>query len=256
MSTTSHAVAAGMLGAPSRRIRHLGCEMGLWNHGFDFPRFCAQLFHNTDFRGKSMLEIGCGKGLLCLWAALNGASETVGLEPLAEGAFDSSECHRDFRLMAQRLGLSQSTILPYTVQDYDGGENRFDIVLSVASINHLDEKSCIALRKSSEAVRAYQQVFRHIARMLKPGGKLIIMDAARRNFFGDLGLRNPLSPNIEWFKHQQPETWAALLRSCGLDRPSIAWAGGKLLRHIGIQRLPSALAYFGQSIFRLEMTRS
>ena len=129
------------------------------------------------------------------------------------------------------------------------------MVLSVASINHLDEKSCIALLDSPDAVRQYQNIFRNIAAMMRPGGKLIIMDAARRNLFGDLGVRNPLTPNIEWFKHQQPEFWAKLLSGCGFDDPNITWASGKLLRYARLTSIPKTLSYFGQSVFRLEMTR-
>jgi SAM-dependent methyltransferase len=141
------------------------------------------------------------------------------------------------------------------VQGFDGPKNYFDVVLSVASINHLDEKSCIARGESPAAVRQYQYIFRNIATMMKPGGKLIIMDAARRNIFGDLGMRNPISPNIEWFKHQQPESWVEILSSCGFGNPDITWASGKLLRYARITSLPKAFSYFGQSIFRLELTR-
>lgn len=255
MSTTYQSIPTEpMTISPAERIRKLGQEMGLWNHGFDFPRFARQLFQDIDFRDKTMLEIGCGKGMLCLWAALQGAQST-GLEPLAEGCYDSSECHNAFRSMAQKLNLPNAKILPLTVQGYDGPKNYFDVVLSVASINHLDEKSCVALLDSPAAVREYQKIFRNIAAMMKPGGKLIIMDAARHNVFGDLGMRNPLSPNIEWFKHQQPEFWARLLTACGFGNPRITWTSGKLLRYAGITSLPKAASYFGQSLFRLELTR-
>jgi len=92
--------------------------------------------------------------------------------------------------------------------------------------------------------------------MVKPGGKLIIIDAARRNFFGDLGMRNPITPNIEWFKHQQPEFWSRLIGECGFGKADIRWLSGRLLRHARITSLPKALSYFGQSVFRLEMTRT
>ena len=111
------------------------------------PRFAAQLFRDIDFRNKAMLEIGCGKGMLCLWAAIHGA-QAVGLEPMAEGCYDSSECHQAFRTMAEHLNLPQASIHPVTVQGFDSPKNYFDVVLSVASINHLDEKSCIALGDS------------------------------------------------------------------------------------------------------------
>src|SRR6478609_8536376 len=106
--------------SPAERLRKLGQEMGIWNHGFDFARAATQLFRDIDFRGKTMLEIGCGKGMLCLWAALPGA----------EGCYDSSECHKAFKLMAEKLDLPQATILPLTVQGFQGPRNYFDVVLS------------------------------------------------------------------------------------------------------------------------------
>jgi SAM-dependent methyltransferase len=253
--STSYQIAPINQNAVAERIRSMGQKMGVWNHGYDFPRFARQVFRDIDFRNKNMMEIGCGKGMLCLWAAMHGARDVVGLEPLAEGAYDSSQCHQAFRSMAQELELSQARILPNTVQEFDCPSNYFDVVLSVASINHLDEKSCVALGQSEAAKQEYQNIFRNIARMMKPGGRLIIIDAARRNFFGDLGLRNPMSPNIEWFKHRQPEYWADLLGECGFGNASIRWSSGKLLRYAGITTLPKALSYLGQSIFRLELTR-
>jgi SAM-dependent methyltransferase len=257
MSTTYQAVSTDSSPVtPAERLRQMGQKMGLWNHGFDFARVAAQLFQDMDFRDKTMLEIGCGKGMLCLWAALHGARDTVGLEPMAEGCYDSSECHQAFRSMARQLNLPQTRILPLTVQGYDGPKNYFDVVLSVASINHLDEKSCVALNESAAAVREYETIFRNIAAMVKPGGKLIVIDAARHNFFGDLGVRNPITPNIEWFKHQQPEFWSRLLGESGFGKPDIRWLSGKLLRHARISSLPKVISYFGQSVFRLEMTRT
>src|ERR1700686_4076609 len=140
MSTTYQAVPAHPSVTPAERIRQMGQKMGLGSHGFGFARFAAELFRDIDFRNKTMLEIGCGKGMLCLWAALHGA-HTMGLEPLAEGCYDSSECHQAFRSMAEQLNLRQARILPVTVQGFDSPKNYFDVVLSVASINHLDEKS-------------------------------------------------------------------------------------------------------------------
>ena len=257
MSTTYQAVPTNPTTvSPAERLRQMGQKMGLWNHGFDFARFAAQVFQNIGFKDKTMLEIGCGKGMLCLWGALHGTRDTVGLEPMAEGCYDSSECHQAFRSMARHLNLPQARILPVTVQGYDGPKNYFDVVLSVASINHLDEKSCVALNESTAALQEYQNIFRNISAMVKPGGKLIIIDAARRNFFGDLGMRNPITPNIEWFKHQQPEFWSRLIGECGFGKADIRWLSGRLLRHARITSLPKALSYFGQSVFRLEMTRT
>jgi SAM-dependent methyltransferase len=241
---------------PEVRIRLLGKKLGLWRFGFDFSRACRQIFGDTDLQNKTILEIGCGKGLFCLWGALQGAREVIGLEPLADGAYDSTSCHQDFVLMSRELGLPQARILPCTIQDYEGDTNAFDLVLSVASINHLDEKNCMRLLDSTEAMEAYQGIFCHVSRLLKPGGKLVVIDAAPRNFFADYGISNPLMNNIDWSKHHQPEVWIALLNNCGFRDARISWISGNFLRHAGIMSLPKTLSYFGRSTFHLEMTRA
>src|SRR6201999_4215877 len=108
MSTTYQVAPVETTVSASERIRLLGQKMGIWNHGFDFARFAGQLFQGIDFNGKTMMEIGCGKGVLCLWAGLHGAQEVVGLEPMAEGCYDSSECFQAFRSMANELNLPRA----------------------------------------------------------------------------------------------------------------------------------------------------
>jgi len=224
------------------------------NLGFDLPRFCRQVFRNIDFRDKTMLEIGSGEGTLCLWACLQGAREVVGLDARPGDAREMTGL-RAFRAETNQLDRPRRKISPCTFESYTAADRKFDIVLSLASINQLDEESCIRLLESRQAARAYEGIFRRVARMMKPGGKLIIVDAGRRNFFDDLGLRNPMLPGVEWFKHQQPEDWVSLLKNCGFGLPVIAWMTGAWLRQLGVFHLPRALAYFGHSMFRLEMTR-
>jgi 2-polyprenyl-3-methyl-5-hydroxy-6-metoxy-1,4-benzoquinol methylase len=255
LTMSSRAILKKQSTIPGERLRLIGQKMGLWRHGFALPRSCRQIFSGIDLGDKTVLEIGCGKGILCLWAALHGAREAIGLEPLAEGAYDTNACYRDFRRMADELDLPQARILPYTLQAYQGQERSFDVVLSMASVNHLDEKNCIILRENPEAAQAYVEIFRHLAGMMKPGGRLVITDVARRNLFGDLGVCNPMEPDIEWFKHQQPEFWAELLRKAGFGEPQITWPGGRLLGYLGIARIPRGLAYLFRSIFVLKMTR-
>lgn len=255
MSATYDVVTTGPAADPAERIRRMGQSMGLWDQQLNFPRACRQVFRNFDFRGKAILELGCGRGLFCLWAALHGAEEVVGLEPLVRVTLETSDGQKDFQAMADELGLPQAKIAHCKIQEYTAPESTFDLVLSVSSINFLDEKSCIRLRESPLAVMAYERIFRRVARMMKPGGKLIIMDAAHRNFFGDLGLRNPVAPYTEWFKHQQPEYWADLLENCGFGKAKIRWTSGKFLRERYIPFIPKSFAYFGQSTFRLEMAR-
>ncbi len=237
-----------------RLILKLGQALGYWTRGLDFPRSCKQIFQDIELSGKNMLEIGCGKGLFCIWASVQGANQVIGLEPLVKGSFDSSRIYTEFKQMVHTLELVNIDLLALRMQDYKADNRYFDIVLSIASINHLDEDSCICLRESNAAKEKYVEIFSNIADQMKEGAKLIILDCSNNNFFADIGLTNPMVKSIEWFKHQKPELWAELLSDCGFTDPKITWPSGRYLRYMKTYNRSKLLSYFIDSAFRLEMT--
>lgn len=234
-------------------LRKIGKEKGFWSNGFGYKHQCNQIFQKIDFHGRSMLEIGCGKGIFCVWASIHGAKHVVGLEPLVDGSFDTTKCYQGFDDIRNQLQLNNIEMLSYRLQDYKCMENYFDIVLSVASINHLDEESCIHIRESIEARKAYLSIFQHINKIMKNNGKLIIIDASNRNFFSDIRVENPFTPSVEWSKHQSPEYWVKLLSECGFIEPKISWLSGRILRYLGKYTINKAISYYIDSYFRLEM---
>jgi hypothetical protein len=234
--------------------RTLGKDLGFWRNGFGYRHAAGQLFGDTQLEGKTLLEIGCGRAIYCIWAKIHGAGHVVGLEPLADGACDSAKCYRDFASMVRALHLDNIELLPLRFQDYQPSPGHFDIAVSYASINHLDEPSCVDLRTSVAARESYLTIFRQLRSMMKDGGKLIVVDASRRNFFGDCGLKSPANPHIEWFKHQAPELWAELLLRVGFKTPQISWLSGNWFRRLGVYTTSKSASYFGGSMFRLEMS--
>ncbi|MDA9761983.1 class I SAM-dependent methyltransferase [Desulfobacterales bacterium] len=240
-----------------KKFKHLGKECGFWKYGYAIPRLLYQTFREREFKGKTLLEIGCGRGAYIIWASINGATSVVGLEPIAEGSASiSNGVFKDFDYICRTLNLENIYIIPKTLEEYMCENNMFDIVLLKNSINHIDEDSCIRLQESEEAREVYFEIFRKISRLLKNNGRIIIMDAARRNFYCDIGVKNPFAKTIEWNKHQEPEYWEKLLKKCGFQYPKITWNSGKYFRYLGIYSIPSLLAYFTNSNFRLEMTMS
>ena len=237
------------------KLRLVGKRLGYWRHGYSLPYVCRQIFEDIDLNDRSVLEIGCGKGIFGYWASLQGARRFVGLEPLEEGSFDSTQIYSEHKHVVDELGYKNNEILPNTIQDFGWKGEPFDVVLSMASVNHLDEDSCVRLRESAQAREKYVDIFRQIAEMTKPAGKLIVMDCANRNLFGDLGITNPLARTIEWEKHQAPEYWAELLKLAGFKEPRISWPSGKILSRLGINSRGRLLNYLTTSFFRLEMTR-
>jgi len=237
-----------------RNFRLAGKELGYWKYGFALNRSCNMLFGDIDFKDKSMLEIGGGKGVFCIWASIHGARDVINLEPLADGAFDSSKTFSNFQLLKERFELTQIDMLPLMIQDFECENDRFDIILSTASVNHLDEESCVSLLHDDAARDNYRKIFCKLVRIMKNGGKIIIVDAARHNYYGDRKKVNPFAKTIDWQKHQEPEIWAGLLEECGFQRLKISWGSTKHLRYIGIYSIPRTVSYFLRSSFRLEMT--
>lgn len=212
------------------------------------------VFKGVDFSGKRMLDIGAGIGLCSFYGAALGASEVIALEPEAEGS--TSGVNNTFADMSANLKLSQVRLMPITFQEFDPGDDKFDVVLLHDSINHLDEPACMNLRRDPSAVESYHQLFAKLAGMTASGGKLIITDASNWNFFAILGMKNPFSPTIEWQKHQSPTLWAGLLSKVGFHSPRVRWATFNRLGSGGRALLGNkTAAFFLQSRFCLTMEK-
>lgn len=236
------------------RLLQVGKEGGLWSRGLDFPVRARQLYGDVDLRDKRVLEVGCGRGEFCLWAGVHGARRVVGLEPMSDGFYDAANYLEQFRKLVANLDLSGVEMEQKRLQDHEAQNGSYDLVLSVASINHVDEPACIRLHDDAEARATFIRIFTDLARIMAPGGKVVIIDAMRRNLFGDLGMRSPFNPDVEWFKHQQPELWADVLGAVGFTSPRISYLGNRFFRYAGIPYIPRSLSYCSDSLFRLEMT--
>lgn len=212
------------------------------------------LFDGVSFQDRTVLEIGGGKGTLSFFAGCSGAKRVLCLEPEAAGS--SAGMQNTFHSVAARLGLGEVRLEPTTLQRFDWRAEAFDLVLLHNSINHLDEEACVMLRRSGSARARYRDLFGKIAALTRPGGVLLATDCSPHNFFGILGLTNPLMPTIEWHKHQSPWTWAGLLGEAGFERPRIRWTTLNSLRAPGRVLFGNAwAAFFLTSHFCLTMSR-
>ncbi|MCD6364594.1 MAG: hypothetical protein J7M14_01835 [Planctomycetes bacterium] len=212
-----------------------------------------KLFAGVELSGASVLEIGAGAGLAGAWALQQGARRYVALEPEAEGS--TGGVQSTILQLREALLPADFDVRPLRFQDYDNQGELFDVILSHNSINHLDEEACQRLRHSKEARSVYRSLLLRLGEMIRPGGKLIISDCSRRNFFGLLRLRNPVARTIEWHKHQTPKFWTELIEPLGFQRESLTWNTHSALRHLAPILSNAMAAYFLTSHFRLLFQR-
>jgi SAM-dependent methyltransferase len=209
------------------------------------------LFDGIDLRGKAMVDVGAGDGRFSFYAASAGANRVVSLEPEAHGS--TRGVKREFEELGSLLP-AHVQLVAEPLQEFQPTAGLFDILFLHASVNHLDEDACTRLQEDQGARRVYHELLTKLATLARPGGKLIVVDAARRNLFGDLGVRNPLAPTIEWEKHQSPELWAALFADVGFSHPRIRWNSFSTLRSFGRVTTGNRLAaYCLNSMFCLTM---
>lgn len=214
-----------------------------------------RLFEGVQLGGARVLDIGAGAGHVSLYAAAMGAAEVVGLEP--EGAGSGDEVTDSFRRLASLLRAEDVRIEPVTLQDYDQAEARFDVLLLLASINHLDEDACIRLHRDREARARYLALLRKLATLASDGARLVVSDCSRHNLFPRVGVRNPIASTIEWHKHQSPRLWAELLGEAGFRDARIRWDSPNTLRTPGRVLLGNRIgAYMLTSVFTLTMTKA
>src|SRR5262249_51890892 len=151
-----------------------------------------------------------------------GARSVVSLEPEADGS--SHHAAATIEKHARALGLDGGrwSVRRETLQSFQP-DRPFRAILSQDSVNHLDEDACVRLLDDPSARRSYRDLFARMADMLEPGGHVVLADCARVNNWAWMGRHAPWQYNIEWHKHHEPETWAAVLAEAGLEPAKPVW---------------------------------
>jgi 2-polyprenyl-3-methyl-5-hydroxy-6-metoxy-1,4-benzoquinol methylase len=213
-------------------------------------RHLNYLFEGIDLRGKQVLDVGGGSGLLTVYAAVQGAT-SVCIEPESDGSTGGAA--KKFTLLKNSVDPEmRADLVVSSIQNYLSAARSFDVVVIANAINHLNEDACVRLLNDPLARDEYKLIFLSLFRSIRPGGWLVATDCSRSNFFNDLGLMSPLMPDIEWQKHQSPRIWDEILQEVGFAPATVRWSSPNTLGEAGRVVLSNRLAaYFLLSHFKL-----
>lgn len=230
-------------------------EAGLYVSAVELEKYIRFVFQDVNLNNKTVLDIGGGSGVYSFSMAALGASKVVCMEPEADGSGgqEKNKIFTGFR--DSNPDMNSVELSTDLIQTYDASADPFDTVLMHNSVNHLDEEACMALLDDSEAQKTYVDLFAKTAGLMKPGGTIVVADAARKNFWGALGLSSPFCHSIEWHKHQQPKTWARLMEQAGFENPRIHWRALSKLGGAGFLVGNALGAFFTHSYFVLTMDK-
>jgi SAM-dependent methyltransferase len=105
-----------------------------------------------DYRGRRVLDMGCGTGEYALWYALNGAANVTGID-LADGSLAIAR-QRQRESAAQNVEFRKMDLLNCSLPD-----DHFDYSYSVGVLHH-----------TGDPFRGFQ----HLVRVTRPGGVIVV----------------------------------------------------------------------------------
>jgi len=189
--------------------------------------YLKRLFGTVDLRGKRVLEVGSGRGLISLHCGLSGASRVVSIEPEMEGS--TSGVIETQRRRIDELGLDNVELRRADFNDFNFGAEKFDVIVMVAVLNHLYETPFNA-SKDHQVFNKYVKIAKQLYSLLNPRGVVIATDACRYclwTLLRRVGLPKQYCLShrtINWKIHQQPSVWRSIFleagfHSCDINYP-------------------------------------
>lgn len=192
------------------------------SHSFDhLVRRCEELLHGEDLSGRSVLEVGAGRGFLAHYAAIcRGASHVTALDEYGGHGAPETSYDTAVRLRARlgaedRICIEKSDFLEWQPS------RTFDYVFLVNALHHIVQTRQ-PLSRDRQRWASALDAFERTRRALAPGGRLLIQELSRRNYCPLPRYRRRMS-GVRWDTKQTPREWCKALRASGFTRTRVRY---------------------------------
>lgn len=224
-----------------------------------YQHYLDEIFKGIDLQGKRVLEIGSGRGLISLHCGLSGAKKVVSIEPEMEGS--TSGVVETQKRRIEQLGLSNVELRHDDFHTLDFGEEKFDVIVMIAVLNHLYETPLNAM-KNPDVFNTYIGIGEKLHGLLANSGVVIATDASRYCLWTQLrriGYPRNLclrQRTINWRIHQQPSVWKKIFSKAGFEKVDINYPIPYKLRHLAPIVATPAINFFLSGDFILRAHKS
>jgi ubiquinone/menaquinone biosynthesis C-methylase UbiE len=150
-----------------------------------------------DRRGIKILDLGCGVGytLTRLSRLLRSGSQAIGID------IEPRNVEKAIAMVEERGDSSKVEVYTANVERTTFDDNHFDIVVANLSFSVFENSNAAASQ---------------VARILKPGGELVVSEVSSHSFLGKMGvLFDRLTHNL-YYALYSPKALAGLLIPVGL----------------------------------------
>jgi SAM-dependent methyltransferase len=150
--------------------------------------FCERFPNGIDFSGKTVLEVGCGHGSLCFYAAQEGAKRVHGID-----------------LSARRIELAERRL----AQDFNQYLNLIEFVCEEIGNLRVHDFDIILSQSTFEHILDPEVVLSHMRAKLALGGKIYLgIGPLYKSPWGDhRHTEVPFQPFFPWAHLIFPESW-------------------------------------------------
>ncbi|MCK5506317.1 MAG: class I SAM-dependent methyltransferase [Thermodesulfovibrionia bacterium] len=189
-------------------------NVGIKDTADNFDYHFKEQFADVDFTGKSVLEVGCGKGFVSLYIAMfTGAYHVTALDE-AVGHGSEVGIMDALKENIARIGL-ESRLEAIEADALTYHSESFDIIIANNCLHHFVDNGK-QYWEDPIVADGYQNMFRHFAELLKSDGRLIIREMDPFNVWRYV-LPKLVFPTIDWSIHPPLSGWLDAIRKATFD---------------------------------------